>query len=166
MKTFFLSLLFLLTSSLSLGQKDLDLVAKYYDSIYLSEVYNRNWKPKNDKGLLPVANLQLEYLKTKKNMFLSHKHGDNKYYNLHDRFELTVNKNKKYSKCYKEYSEVLCRVGQFNNLNEKEIAKLIFDGFMKSPSHKESITASKFNYVFVFDYSVDKEIICVGVVAN
>jgi hypothetical protein len=63
MKTFFLSLLFLLISLLSLGQKDLDLVAKYYDSIYLSEVYNRNWKPKNDKGLLPVANLQLDYQK-------------------------------------------------------------------------------------------------------
>ena len=166
MKTLFLTLFFLVVSLFGLSQKDLDLVAKYYDSIYISEVYNRNWKPKNDKGLLPVANLQLEYLKTKKNMFLSHKHGDKKYYNLHDRFENTVNKNKKYSKCYKEYSEVLCRVGNYGTMSEKEIAKYIFNGFMNSPSHKEAITASKFNYVFVFGYSVDKEIICVGVVAN
>lgn len=161
-----LFILFLLISSLSLSQKDLDLVSKFYDSIYLSEVYNKNWRPKNDKGLLPVANLQLEYLKTKKNMFLSHKHGDNKFYNLHDRFENTVNKNKKYSKCYKEYSEVLCRVGNYDNMSEKEIAKYIFNGFMNSPSHKQAITASKFNYVFVFGYSVDNEIICVGIVAN
>lgn len=165
MKTFLL-LFFLLIFSLTLGQKDLDLVAKYYDSIYLSEVYNRGWKPKNDKGLLPVANLQLEYLKTKKNMFLSHKHGANEYYNLSDRFNKTVNKNKKYNKCYLEYSEVLCRVGNYSSMTEKEIAKYIFNGFMNSPSHKEAITSSKFNYVFVFDYSVDNEIICVGVVAN
>ena len=166
MKTFFLTLFFLIVSLVSLSQKDLDLVAKYYDSIYLSEVYNRNWKPKNDKGLLPVANLQLDYLKTKKNMFLSHKHGDNKYYNLFDRFSETVNKNKKLSKRYTQYGEVLCRVGQFDKLNEKEIAKLIFDSFMGSPSHKKEITASKFNYVFAFGYSVDNEIICVGIVAD
>jgi len=49
MKTFFLTLFFLVISLFGLSQKDLDLVAKYYDSIYLSEVYNRNWKPKNDK---------------------------------------------------------------------------------------------------------------------
>jgi len=165
MKTF-LSLLILLISYVSLSQKDLDLVAKYYDSIYLTEVYNKGWNPKNDKGLLPVANIQLEYLKTKKNMFLSHKHGDNKFYNLSDRFNETVNKNKKYNKCYLEYSEVLCRVGRYDNMTEEEIAKFIFNGFMNSPSHKEAITSSKFNYVFAFGYSVDNEIICVGVVAN
>lgn len=166
MKTFFLTLTFLLISLISLSQKDLELVSKYYDSIYLSEVYNKGWKPKNDKGLLPVANLQLDYLKTKKNMFLSHKHGDNKYYNLFDRFHETVNKNKKLNKRYTQYSEVLCRIGLYDKMNEEEIAKCIFNGFMNSPSHKEAITSSKFNYVFVFGYSVDNEIICVGVVAD
>jgi len=166
MKTFLLTSLFLALSLVTLSQKDLDSVSKYFDSIYVSEVYPGNFKPKVDKKLSAVAKIQMDYLKGKKNMFLSHDHPERKYESIFLRFEETVNKNKKFENCYVYTSEVLCRIGNYDKMNNEEIAKYIFDAFMRSPSHKKAMSAYRNRFIFLFDYSVDNEIICAGVMAN
>jgi hypothetical protein len=162
-----LTFLFLISVNITLfSQINLDSIQIYFDSIYLSSVYPNSFKPKKDNNLNQPASIQMDYLKSEKNLFLSHTHKDIKYCEVYNRFKETVNKNKSFEDCYTEFSEVLCRVKNYQLMSNLQIANHILNSFMKSPSHKKAISSFKTKYLFLFDYSVDNDIICLGLVAN
>lgn len=175
MKNLFLSLVIVLTSLFGFSQSplpshlNLKEIQKEFMILYYKRCDSLGHEIVEDKSLLCLTECQLNYLKNFER--ISHKQEvGSKLYSLFDRCTFFYPEMSKTKGVNLDVGEVICLFGCGKILNKqtnKGLAKILFDNFMDSESHREIMDDKKLIKVnFQVGMNIYNSIYIVGVLSN
>lgn len=175
MKNRLLCLFFVLSSFFCSSQERLHprinviAVQKEFMILYYKRADSLNHEIAEDKSLLCLTQCQLNYLKGEEHISHEQRPGS-EHYSLDDRFKFYYPNIKDRSNVNLDYGEVICQYGGTDILyrhTNKEMAFILFDGFMTSDSHREIMDNKNLTKVN-FQVAITRfdKVVVVGVLSN